>query len=219
MKTWKIILAWAVCCASFVCPGLAQSTPAQASYRVVVSSANSAGSATGINPTIAVTNAHVAQRTGNKVTLKNFVSGSSATGIVIAIDRKADLALIKTNEPIDWVWASQTGVFSDDAKLHRYSYGSGRGTLVKIACKILHRRSHSNDGKTRFTTTSVKSQPGDSGGGIFQHGMLVGTLWGSNFRTDTVGAESNYLYTLCSTYDNHYQTRLKRIFKRCPPGG
>ena len=206
------ILAFVLLTAGLVFGG--EAGPARASYRV--SSGNSAGSGTGIGTHYVVTNAHVVEAVGRACNVVNPVSGVASTGVVIAVDRSADLAVIQTKNEIDFCRPAEAAI--DTAKgLVRFSFGAA-GRLVRIACRFADRLSHSMDGRVRYMRTTVPSQGGDSGGGIFQDGKLVGVLWGTNGET-TIATEINYLQPVLAEFDRRNPDRQLQctIFGGCEP--
>ena len=195
----------------------AQSSPERASYRIAVGFSH--GSGTGIARDIVVTNSHVVgHQAGVRARCWNDVSSVSATGVVIAVNRNADIAVIQTSKPVDWVLC-QTEI-QPATPTYRLGYGSS-GQLVRVACK-LHARDMQSRG-VQWARLTVASQPGDSGGGVFQNGKLAGYLWGTQPSVDkTVAGDSWRIYELLKRYDSEKgQTLSTRIFGDgfCGPGG
>lgn len=191
------------------------SQPGRASFRVTCG--NSGGSGTAIADHFLVTNNHVAGRLDATVRMVNYVTGAVAEGHVLASDPAADLTIVYTKNTLDWVPVDFEGV-DPSQEITRYSWGGGQGTLVRVACRFLHRNSmFKNGGDGNYVTVSTRSISGDSGGGMFQNGRLVGVLWGTG-SDHTIGAETKYLKALADRYDEKYGTTLACAIGFCRPG-
>jgi S1-C subfamily serine protease len=160
-----------------------------ASYRVEMPQGNmmDCGSGTAIAPDLVITNAHVVDnQAGPNVTLTS-VGGEQLEGKVIACYRQRDLAVIKTSQQLNYVRLLPHGL--QEGMQVRF-FGFGRhgipllrtGTVVSINGKSSEQRSAAAPaGSPRSVEMHLATEPGDSGGGVFDgSGDLIGLSWGGD---------------------------------------
>lgn len=141
---------------------------------VRVTWANGVGSGTNVarlpnGGTLVVTNHHVIEGT-ETVNLENGV-GEKSTGHVVASDRDADVALVAT--PARWPIAKLGDDVTVGAAIQFRGFSRGRG-LRKYFGTVSRRFSDSSG----FQASGCRSISGDSGGGAYSQGRLVGVIWG-----------------------------------------
>lgn len=172
--------AWGVllCVFVLVLPA-AGAEPASASYRIEVGDAG--GSGVAIAPRLVVTNSHVVGgRLVDDVRLCD-AWGRWRQGRAVAVDRTADVALIHVRDPLPAV-AELGDDPSPGQRLQLLGWGPDR-RLKQGRGQLLGPRG-SRGGSVPVLETAIHSEPGDSGGGIFDaSGRLVALNWGGDPST------------------------------------
>lgn len=143
-----------------------------------VENGNIGGSATGIDDRVAVTNAHVGVELRRIVELSHGHSGQKWRGEVVALDTNADLALIwvKTGG-LPFVRINRGGLNQGRTV---FSFGYGPVRKLRRAVGVVLGISGSRPGRVSVWNTNLATEPGDSGGGVFDaNGELVGINWGA----------------------------------------
>lgn len=162
---------------SFLLVAVIAATPVAASYRVALPEGR--GSGVGIGPRLLVTNAHVVgDRHREGVELRNSSTGQVTRGDTVLVDSAADLALIATQDQIEFVpLAAANATAGEMITLIGYG-GRTRERAYQGSGPYLGILSRSQSG-TPTGHLHVESVAGDSGGGLFNSaGELVGVNWG-----------------------------------------
>lgn len=174
--------------------------PEDASVRVHIPGA--AGSGVAIGADIVATNCHVVDwRHREDVTVTAHADGKTYRAETVALDPAADVALLRVTgirfAPVAMADAAE------GAEVHLLGYGR-RGVLARGAGRILravwgHRTPR---GQVPVTLCHVASEPGDSGGGIFdQQGRLVAINWGAISTTgQSLSTPARYVAQLHADY-------------------
>lgn len=154
-------------------PALAQQhgTPQEASWRVQYRESDKLtdyGSATAVNPQLAVTAAHVIdRRMGAQVTLSR-PDGLKVTGHAIAVDAATDVALLELDAGVRFVQLGPDPKIGETVT----AYGYGRDGVLRGWPRGGQVQKNFRDGQFESTLTI---ESGDSGCGIFNaSGQLVG---------------------------------------------
>lgn len=188
--------------------------PEDASCRVHIPGA--AGSGVAIATDIVATNCHVVDwRHRSDATVTLHADGRTYRAETVALDPAADVALLRVSGarlvPVAMADAAE------GAEVHLLGYGR-RGVLARGVGRILravwgHRTPR---GQVPVTLCHVASEPGDSGGGIFdQHGRLVAINWGRDGVGQSLSTPARYVAQLHADY-------LRQIGAdetQCGPGG
>lgn len=142
---------------------------------IVVKTASSLGSGFFVAPDVIVTNAHVVE--GQKyVTMQNY-EGGSLTGKVEAVDKRRDLALIKTQgnsgpaklSTKEIVVGSQVEVVGHPQGLQ---YTLTRGIVSQV--RTMPPASGIGGGLVSYVQLDASISPGNSGGPVYQNGEVIG---------------------------------------------
>lgn len=137
------------------------SDPRLASYKIQ-SETGGGGSCTGIAPHYVVTNHHVVSVFQSRATIYADGGQPVSGGIVVAMNSMDDLAIIRTDNEVNWVRTNpQSG------SVVRIGYGPRNSLEVNPS--------------TLYATRLVgkRAISGDSGGGVFdEQGRLIGVTWG-----------------------------------------
>lgn len=195
-----IAASWAWLAAAIALGG----TPEAASVRVNIPGA--AGSGVAISPDLIVTNCHVVEwRHRDDLVVTSHADGSRRKAATIALDAEADVALVHVpGAAYDPAAVAPTP--AEGSEVHLLGWGR-RGVLARGAGRILRRvMGHRTPrGQVPVMLCHLASEPGDSGGGIFDaSGHLVALNWGAITATgQSLSTPSEYITRLVEDYRQH----------------
>lgn len=195
-----VAASWAWLAAAIALGG----TPEAASVRVNLPDA--AGSGVAISPEIIVTNCHVVEwRHRDDLVVTSHADASRRKAATIALDAEADVALVHVpGAAYDPVPIAPTP--PEGSEVHLLGWGR-RGVLARGAGRILRRvMGHRTPrGQVPVMLCHLASEPGDSGGGIFDaSGHLVALNWGAISATgQSLSTPSEYITRLVEDYRQH----------------
>lgn len=176
-------------------------TPEAASVFVRVHGAS--GSGVVVGPDLIATNGHViGWRMDTAATVTAHVDGRTYRATVVALDPDADVALLHAHGArLDPVTLADTP--PEGAEVHLLGYGR-RGVLARGAGRILRRvfSYRTPRGQVPVVLCHLASEPGDSGGGIFDaDGRMVALNWGAISATgQSLSTPSVYVAKLMAGY-------------------
>lgn len=179
-------------------------TPEAASVRVNIPGA--AGSGVAISPDLIVTNCHVVEwRHRDDLVVTSHADDSRRKAATIALDAEADVALVHVpGAAYDPVPIAPTP--PEGSEVHLLGWGR-RGILARGAGRILRRAMghRTPRGQVPVMLCHLASEPGDSGGGIFDaSGHLVALNWGAISATgQSLSTPSEYITRLVEDYRQH----------------
>ena len=179
-------------------------TPEAASVLVRIPGA--AGSGVAISPDVIATNCHVMEwRHRDDILVTSHADGSRRKAATIALDADADVALVHVpGAAYDPVSIAPTP--PEGSEVHLLGWGR-RGILARGAGRILRRvMGHRTPrGQVPVMLCHLASEPGDSGGGIFDaEGRLVALNWGAITATgQSLSTPSEYISRLVDDYRQH----------------
>lgn len=214
-RDWAPCLTALALLLSWPLPPAIGDAPEDASVRVHIPGA--AGSGVAIAADIVATNCHVVDwRHRTDVTVTTHADGKTYRAETVALDPSADVALLRVSgvrlAPVPIADATE------GAEVHLLGYGR-RGVLARGAGRILravwgHRTPR---GQVPVTLCHVASEPGDSGGGIFDaQGRLVAINWGAISTTgQSLSTPARYVAQLHADYVR----QIGADETQCGPGG
>lgn len=176
-------------------------TPEAASVLVRVPGA--AGSGVAIAADVVATNGHViGWRMDTAATVTAHADGRTYRATVVALDPDADVALLQIHGgKLDPVTLAPTP--PEGSEVHLLGWGR-RGVLARGAGRILRRTfgHRTPRGQVPVILCHLASEPGDSGGGIFDAaGNLVAINWGAISATgQSLSTPSEYVSKLLDGY-------------------
>jgi hypothetical protein len=176
-------------------------TPEAASVLVRVPGA--AGSGVAVGPDLIATNGHViGWRLDTQATVTAHADGRTYRATVVALDPDADVALLHAHGArLDPVALADTP--PEGAEVHLLGYGR-RGVLARGVGRILRRAfgHRTPRGQVPVVLCHLASEPGDSGGGIFDGaGNMVALNWGAISATgQSLSTPSAYVAKLVAGY-------------------
>lgn len=169
----------------------------EAAYNVVVihaslggGSANK-GSGTYIGNGLVITAAHVT--TGIRNIRVTFPKDGVISGTLIGEDRSWDVALVRLSSSPRRAKGCKLGpdVRPGDSI---YVCGYSQQELLIRRGQYMGEKACTGGASTDWVEISTPSWPGDSGGAFLREdGSFVGPLWGSDFRTHTIGTQRRRL--------------------------
>ena len=192
-----IAASWAWLAAAIAFGG----TPEAASVLVRVPGA--AGSGVAIAPDVVATNGHViGWRMDTQTTVTAHADGRTYRATVVALDPDADVALLQIHGGrLESVTLAPTP--PEGSEVHLLGWGR-RGVLARGAGRILRRAfgHRTPRGQVPVILCHLASEPGDSGGGIFDaDGRLVAINWGAISATgQSLSTPSEYVSKLLDGY-------------------
>lgn len=216
----KLTLAAAIVNAviAILCGWAIGGTPEDASFLVRIPGA--AGSGVAISEDVIATNAHVvAWRHRSDVTVMSFADRSTHNAATVAVDPDADLCLLY----VRGAKFSPVPLGRSEAGRNVYLLGWGRqGILARGLGKILRVESRQRARSVvPFFVTAIQSDPGDSGGGIFDDaGNLVALNWGRYSHTgQSLSTPAEYLSQIHGQWVETCRSAGMNAAGSCGPGG
>jgi len=159
--------------------------PATASFRIVVDdgSGTSYGSGTAIGPNLVITNSHVVDHKLGPARVMRTSTGQVWQGRVVAGNRSADVAVIELAETVElpYVELGEDPQPGDEVRV----FGYGQSGQLAGGAGQRNAKAYGDNATTAegfvFFESSVITEPGDSGSGVFdRQGQLVGMNWGGD---------------------------------------
>lgn len=214
-RDWFICLTTLGLLLSWPLPAARGDGPEDASCRVNIPGA--AGSGVAIAADIVATNCHVVDwRHRSDATVTLHADGKTYRAETVALDPAADVALLRVSGvrlvPVAMADAAE------GAEVHLLGYGR-RGVLARGVGRILRAMwgRRTPRGQVPVTLCHVASEPGDSGGGIFNlQGQLVALNWGAISSTgQSLSTPARYVAQLHA----EYLRQIGADETQCGPGG
>lgn len=185
-ETWLSVAVALVAWGSMCVPSSAD-TPIEASVLVDLPLAGKGGSGVAIHPHLIVTNSHVVDHRHRDDVVCTDIRGGRYRAMTVAIDPQADLALLWCSGR-RWPFVRLASRDPQQGRaLRLLGWGPDR-RLKEGAGPIVATETR---GPVRVFMTAVSSEPGDSGGGLFDPaaGELLAVNWGaeegSNYSAST----------------------------------